>query len=318
MSSSSYLGHGAKYWADHYFELQTQTRMPDDSNAIEWREKYLGLEKSCSLYQSKIADLRTEVEYLRQKAPPEPELYEGHNAEYWYKQYFSQLAKNHSLPKIITDTYAGQTAEYWYNACTEAQNRYTQLSLEELKGNVQNPVCYKGSTAEEWAHFYDNECQENGNLHREIRSLNTRLMTAYNSSDCDGHDSIYWNQQANSFSRQLKKQQQHFRLLFIFLTIIAISLFFAGLCVGEGYFVPHYTPSSPYIERVQRDAKSSGYDNGYNFGTKEGFSEGYRKGKKNGYEQGYNDGLNRKPKDVSRWTIGDAATLREGLTNTNK
>lgn len=110
----------------------------------------------------------------------------------------------------------------------------------------------------------------------------------------------------------------HFRLLFIFLTIIAISLFFAGLCVGEGYFVPHYTPSSPYIERVQRDAKSSGYDNGYNFGTKEGFSEGYRKGKKNGYEQGYNDGLNRKPKDISRWTIGDAAALREGLTNTNK
>lgn len=80
MSSSSYLGHGAKYWADRYFELQTQTRMPDDSSSIEWREKYLGLEKSCSLYQSKIADLRTEVEYLRQKAPPEPELYEGHNA----------------------------------------------------------------------------------------------------------------------------------------------------------------------------------------------------------------------------------------------
>ena len=90
MSSSSYLGHGAKYWADRYFELQTQTRMPDDSSSIEWREKYLGLEKSCSLYQSKIADLRTEVEYLRQKAPPEPELYEGHNAEYWYKPYFSQ------------------------------------------------------------------------------------------------------------------------------------------------------------------------------------------------------------------------------------
>ena len=40
--------------------------------------------------------------------------------------------------------------------------------------------------------------------------------------------------------------------------------------------------------------------------------------RKNGYEQGYNDGLNRKPKDISRWTIGDAAALREGLTNTNK
>ena len=45
MSSSSYLGHGAKYWADRYFELQTQTRMPDDSSSIEWRESILGLKK---------------------------------------------------------------------------------------------------------------------------------------------------------------------------------------------------------------------------------------------------------------------------------
>ena len=57
MSSSSYLGHGAKYWADHYFELQSQTQMSDDLSALEWRDKYLNLEKSCSLYQSKIADL---------------------------------------------------------------------------------------------------------------------------------------------------------------------------------------------------------------------------------------------------------------------
>lgn len=69
MSSSSYLGHGAKYWADRYFELQTQTRMPDDSSSIEWREKYLGLEKSCSLYQSKIADLRTKSNTCDKKLP---------------------------------------------------------------------------------------------------------------------------------------------------------------------------------------------------------------------------------------------------------
>ena len=81
MSSSSYLGHGAKYWADRYFELQTQTRMPDDSSAIEWQEKYLNLEKSCSLYQSKIADLRTEVEYLRTKVPSESTPYKKHPVE---------------------------------------------------------------------------------------------------------------------------------------------------------------------------------------------------------------------------------------------
>lgn len=45
MSSSSYLGHGAKYWAEKYFEQQTQTRMPDDSSPIDWKSKYFALEK---------------------------------------------------------------------------------------------------------------------------------------------------------------------------------------------------------------------------------------------------------------------------------
>ncbi len=43
--AGSYLGHGAKYWADRYFESQSQTRMPDDYSSIEWRDKYLNLEK---------------------------------------------------------------------------------------------------------------------------------------------------------------------------------------------------------------------------------------------------------------------------------
>lgn len=43
--SSSYLGHGAKYWADRYFEQHTQTRLPDDPADLSWREKYLALEK---------------------------------------------------------------------------------------------------------------------------------------------------------------------------------------------------------------------------------------------------------------------------------
>lgn len=68
MSSSSYLGHGAKYWAEKYFEQQTQTRMPDDSSVLEWKHKCLNLEKSCSLYQSKIADLRAKIEDLHEKS----------------------------------------------------------------------------------------------------------------------------------------------------------------------------------------------------------------------------------------------------------
>lgn len=65
--AGSYLGHGAKYWADRYFESQSQTRLPDDSGILEWKDKYLNLEKCCSLYQSKIADLRAEIADLHEK-----------------------------------------------------------------------------------------------------------------------------------------------------------------------------------------------------------------------------------------------------------
>ena len=47
--SSSYLGHGAKYWADRYFEQHTQTRLPDDPADLSWREKYLALEKAIEM-----------------------------------------------------------------------------------------------------------------------------------------------------------------------------------------------------------------------------------------------------------------------------
>ena len=60
MSSSSYLGHGAKYWADKYYELQTQTRLPDDPADLSWREKYLALEKECAHYQATLSDMLIE------------------------------------------------------------------------------------------------------------------------------------------------------------------------------------------------------------------------------------------------------------------
>ena len=102
MSSSSYLGHGAKYWAGKYFEQQTQTRMPDDSGSVDWKSKYFALEKNCSLYQATIADLRTEVADLREKNPPKPELFRGHTAEYWFNEY--KISDNQSKEKSADDS----------------------------------------------------------------------------------------------------------------------------------------------------------------------------------------------------------------------
>lgn len=76
--SSSYLGHGAKYWADRYFEQHTQTRLPDDPADLSWREKYLALEKECEHYQATLSEMRVEIEYLRSQQPTsivaDPEL----------------------------------------------------------------------------------------------------------------------------------------------------------------------------------------------------------------------------------------------------
>lgn len=62
--SSSYLGHGAKYWADRYFEQHTQTRLPDDPADLSWREKYLALEKECEHYQATLSEMRVEKEVI--------------------------------------------------------------------------------------------------------------------------------------------------------------------------------------------------------------------------------------------------------------
>lgn len=69
MSSSSYLGHGAKYWADKYYELQTQTRLPDDPADLSWREKYLALEKECAHYQATLSDLLAHQMFVSKREP---------------------------------------------------------------------------------------------------------------------------------------------------------------------------------------------------------------------------------------------------------
>lgn len=289
MSSSSYLGHGAKYWAEKYFEQQTQTRIPDNSSAIEWRDKYLSLEKSCSLYQSTIADLRTEVADLREKAQCE------------------------SKPEI----FQGQTAEYWYNAYKNSEVAYSKLSFKKLESRLQEdtPTRYKGSTAKEWANICDNANAQIASLQKELLSSKTHIAAMNDTYEIHGHDALYWYGNASDCQEALnfeKRQKKQIILLAIFLII---GIFFSGLLLGEGYFSDFYSPSSPYITRVQESARSSGYGDGYRTGKKDSFSDAYRSGKKNGYEQGYTDGINRRQKDSTRWTAGDAAALRESLSN---
>ncbi len=322
MSSSSYLGHGTKYWADRYFELQTQTRMPDDSSAIEWREKYLSLEKSCALYQSKIADLRTEAEDLHQKSTSDIDLFDGRGAEYWHGEYVkaeneiirkekvikSSLEKNWELitqiQKQPDPNYEGHSAKYWYD----------QFQAEKTNHTVIRPILYQNHDAEYWYNYNQNNRVSDLVL---INKLEKDIDTLTANSFLGGHDIEYWHTKAT------KTEEPASRIVvFIVTTVTLFIVFMCGKILGEGYFAPHYTPASPYIESVRQEAEDSGYDTGYdkgyNFGTKEGFSQGYRKGKKNGYAQGYSDGLNRRPQNSSHWTPGDAAALREGLSKANK
>lgn len=339
MSSSSYLGHGAKYWADRYFELQTQTRMPDDSSSIEWRDKYLNLEKSCALYQSQIADLRTEVADLREKSPLKsgPELYEGHTAEYWYNEYtqihqISQQSENRrdsfkeqcrECPALTDNSFSpifdGKSAKYWYEAYCDAQNQYMNLSLEELKGNITNPVRFKGATAEEWAGYYDSMVKENAELHSQFRSLSTRLQACYDSSEVSGHDALYWSIEVDKLKAKAHKQQVHSRMQLFWVSIGAFILFWVGLISGEGYFAPHVIPDSPYIDEVKKQAASEAYSRGYDFGYDRGKNEGFLSGQDSGYDtgykKGYNDGLNCESSSSTGWTAEKVRRMRESKPN---
>lgn len=95
--AGSYNGHGAKYWYDRYTELQTQTGLKtiadyeyQGHSAEYWHSLYVAAEGTCSSYQSKIADLRVEIEYLRRidygssDVSTETADYKGHDAKYWH------------------------------------------------------------------------------------------------------------------------------------------------------------------------------------------------------------------------------------------
>ncbi len=297
MSSSSYLGHGAKYWAEKYFEQQTQTRMPDDSSPIDWKSKYFALEKNCSLYQSTIADLRTEVADLREKNPPKSEI---SKAAYWNvvdrlrdksDKYDDVATQLEDLKKSLdAAAYQGHNIVYWYNC---AEN--TRIDVEALKSALQksqDASVFNGHDAKYWGQLAHTQATTISTLQQDNRSLHQQNYNKHAAK--------------NSFVRR------HVVLIFFTLSIL---LFAFGLLLGEGYFSDFYSPSSPYITSVQESARSSGYGDGYRTGKKDSFSDAYRSGKKNGYEQGYTDGINRRQKDSTRWTAGDAAALRESLSN---
>ena len=272
MSSSSYLGHGAKYWADRYFELQTQTRMPDDFSNLEWRNKYLNLEKSCALYQSQIADLRTEVADLREKSPLKsgPELYEGHTAEYWFSE-------------------TNKIYKFYYQALDELkekEDKYDNIldQLNDLERNL-SAASYEGHDIVYWyTNAQDNKISLDA-LRLTLKKLNTNSVL-------DGHDINYWHQLSIAHAHDLSILQQEnalfhkksynshqkngtvFTARVIIVSVVLLLLsFLTGLLLGEGYFAPQFVPSSPYIQQLQQSIaseKAASYWDGYSVGLQRG------------------------------------------------
>ena len=213
--AGSYLGHGAKYWADRYFECQNQTRLSDDSSDFSWREKYIALEKECSSYQATLADMRTEIEYLRsQRAEtfdPDPEL--QRKAEKWrlgYLRLYSTLKEK----EIQCDA-----------PSAEKQNAECQLQAA-----LQEKDLYRGKTAEQWAELYFSEQYNAEKINSalqtkdsEIQTLKTAVNNCQKSNEIDGHDAIYWHHKYIS----LKDGSFNRRLFFV--SVIAFLAFSLGM-----------------------------------------------------------------------------------------
>lgn len=156
--SSSYLGHGAKYWADRYFEQHTQTRLPDDPADLSWREKYLALEKECEHYQATLSEMRVEIEYLRSQQPTsivaDPDL--QRKAEKW-KLGYTRLAA----------------------ALKEKEKQYDALSAEKqrLECHLQERELYRGKTAEQWAELYFSEQRNYQKATSDLQESDSEIQT---------------------------------------------------------------------------------------------------------------------------------------------
>lgn len=228
--AGSYLGHGAKYWADRYFESQAQTRLPDDPADLSWRDKYLALEKECSSYQATLADMRAEIEYLRNQkiSAPSPDPALQYSAEHW-------------------------KASYWrlYRTFREKENQLDALSAEKqhIKNQLQTTLnensLYQGKTAEQWAELYFSEQRHTQSLldvskkkDSDIQALNVAITGYKKFSEVEGHDAIYWHHkflslQKDSFSRRM----------FLMFVVFFFS-FAAGITFRTTFTRPYVSSSS--------------------------------------------------------------------------
>lgn len=176
--AGSYLGHGAKYWADRYFEQKAQAQPPDDSADLSWQKKYLTLEKECSHYQATLSEMRVEIEYLRnQKIPTDAEL--RSEAMQWKNSYWKL-----------------------YDTLQKKEKQCDTLSTEKqrldhtLHTVFNEKVLYQGKTAEQWAELYFSEQLAAQKAQAALRDKNVELSTALADyrkfNEVDGHDAIYW------------------------------------------------------------------------------------------------------------------------------
>lgn len=85
-----------------------------------------------------------------------------------------------------------------------------------------------------------------------------------------------------------------FVLVIAFIAVLSLGII-VGVLLGEGYFIPSFTPSSPYIDSLKAAesvAYSNGYKNGYTSGQQNGYNSGFDAGKSDGYNNGFIEGLN--------------------------
>ena len=100
-----------------------------------------------------------------------------------------------------------------------------------------------------------------------------------------------------------------FILVVAFIVVLFIGILL-GTFLGEGYFIPQFTPSSPYIDSLkdaEKNAASTAYSNGYKSGyasgqidgynsaseaSRDAYSEAWLNGWDGGYNSGYEEGYN--------------------------
>ena len=243
MSSSSYLGHGAKYWADKYYELQTQTRLPDDPADLSWREKYLALEKECAHYQATLSDMRVEIEDLRSKSASSVPV-SDHETEKWRNAYWK-----------LCETLKKKEAQC---DALSVENLRISRNLQTLPKRHDT---YRGKPAEQWAELYLSEQFANQQNRSKVQTLSAALeqkdhdvthtpspvlVACPPPSVVDGHDAAYWNQKYTSLKKESASSSSRRAFL-------AFVIFFFSFALGASFGHSVGTSSSASRSSSKKD-----------------------------------------------------------------